>query len=296
MVRWLSPPPSTAFGRSRARALEGPSIGPLSTTFMADRATLLTFVPSFPAPSGPCDPTESSGFLSWGCPKIAPPSTRAEESTPGRFRVLRGGLPHPPAFRPRGFSPPRRLAPLRPRGLVSSRCRSWGSPRFHRLRKPTSPRRHPALRSLPSADSTPGVTTALALSSFTLRSREAGTPGPCSIIGSVVRGAVSSAPYPVLPWAWLVSRSDLSPPLPRSPKGPDRAAAQYRNVPAVRQRTSESEDPKTSRSDSQATGLRDEDISKPRANIANTVERPLLADALGKRFPIFWAVFGRKMN
>jgi hypothetical protein len=34
------------------------------------------------------------------------------------------------SFRPRGFSPPRRLSPRNSRGLVASRCRSWGSPRF----------------------------------------------------------------------------------------------------------------------------------------------------------------------
>jgi len=70
-----------------------------------------------------------------------------------------GGQPWPPiAFRPRGFAPPRRFAPLDPRqipicqgdgrfpcgltchrwsrGLVASRCRSWGSLRFG----PRSPR------------------------------------------------------------------------------------------------------------------------------------------------------------
>jgi hypothetical protein len=36
------------------------------------------------------------------------------------------------AFRPRGFTPPRRLPPPVVRGLVASRCRSWGSPRFRR--------------------------------------------------------------------------------------------------------------------------------------------------------------------
>jgi len=35
-------------------------------------------------------------------------------------------------FRPRGFSPPRRLPPPVVRGLVASRCRSWGSSRFRR--------------------------------------------------------------------------------------------------------------------------------------------------------------------
>jgi len=89
----------------------------------------------FPGTSRSLRPsTEVPGFLSWGCPKIAPPSTSAKESTPGRLRVLRGGLPHPPAFRPRGFTPPRRFAPLSLCRLVSSRCRSWGSSRFHRSR------------------------------------------------------------------------------------------------------------------------------------------------------------------
>jgi len=42
-------------------------------------------------------------------------------------------------FRPRGFSPPRRLAPLRSCGLVASRSRSWGPPRF-RLSRNRLPR------------------------------------------------------------------------------------------------------------------------------------------------------------
>jgi len=33
-------------------------------------------------------------------------------------------------FRPRGFAPPRRLPPPGGRGLVASRCQSWGSSRF----------------------------------------------------------------------------------------------------------------------------------------------------------------------
>jgi hypothetical protein len=37
-------------------------------------------------------------------------------------------------FRPRGFAPPRRFTPLGARGLVASRCRSWGSSRFSRFR------------------------------------------------------------------------------------------------------------------------------------------------------------------
>jgi hypothetical protein len=52
------------------------------------RATLLTLAPTFPTRSGPCDPTalvsEPSGFLSWGCPKIAPPSYEAGRSASRR--------------------------------------------------------------------------------------------------------------------------------------------------------------------------------------------------------------------
>jgi hypothetical protein len=38
----------------------------------------------------------------------------------------------PASFRPRGFSPPRRLAPLRGCGFVAPRFRPWGSSRFSR--------------------------------------------------------------------------------------------------------------------------------------------------------------------
>lgn len=41
----------------------------------------------------------------------------------------------PIPFHPRGLSPPRRLAPRALRGLVASRIRSWGSPRFTGLRR-----------------------------------------------------------------------------------------------------------------------------------------------------------------
>jgi len=35
-----------------------------------------------PTRSGPCDPAAKPGFLSWGCPKIAPPSYRSRNPTP----------------------------------------------------------------------------------------------------------------------------------------------------------------------------------------------------------------------
>jgi hypothetical protein len=41
-------------------------------------------------------------------------------------------LPRATSFRPRGFPPPRRLSPLRPRRDVALACRPWGSSRFRR--------------------------------------------------------------------------------------------------------------------------------------------------------------------
>jgi len=78
------------------------------------------------------------------CPKISPPSSSSLVSTPsfrGRSapfarRLLRSPEPSASgssalrAFRPRGFSPPRRLAPPTTRRLVASCCRPWGSSGF----------------------------------------------------------------------------------------------------------------------------------------------------------------------
>jgi hypothetical protein len=47
--------------------------GRLLMVEMNERA-LVTFVPSCPTLPGPCRPASLPGFLSWGCPKIAPPS------------------------------------------------------------------------------------------------------------------------------------------------------------------------------------------------------------------------------
>jgi hypothetical protein len=56
--------------------------------------------------------------------------------------------------RPRGFAPPRRFAVPGSRGLVASRCRSWGSPRFVRCRA-TGRAGHRAVRSPRDAFRTP---------------------------------------------------------------------------------------------------------------------------------------------
>lgn len=71
-------------------------------------------------------------LVGFACSPFRRLSPRA--STPGR-----GGFPLLPSassdqlevpFRPRGLAPPRRLSPHGDRGLVASRSRPWGSPRF----------------------------------------------------------------------------------------------------------------------------------------------------------------------
>jgi hypothetical protein len=76
----------------------GPSTGPLTCIRTQVRATLLTLAPTFPTRSGPCDPAAMPGFLSWGCPKIAPPSYRIPESAfpePPRGVSFGMGMPIP---------------------------------------------------------------------------------------------------------------------------------------------------------------------------------------------------------
>jgi hypothetical protein len=183
-VHCCPPRPSDASPRLGPR---GPSTGPRAETSVPTCATLLTLAPTFPTRSGPCDPACQPGFLSWGCPKIAPPSCAAEESELPEVSSVTSP-PHPrPAF-PRGpahrdpnphrcGTAPQRPPPsgwerqfpsvvppswflttstvfssstLRP---FSGRCRSWGS-RCFRLSRNRPPHRAPsALRSFPSADS-----------------------------------------------------------------------------------------------------------------------------------------------
>ena len=113
--------------------------------------------PSLSREAPPARPTmrftsEDASHAAWlvaeqllqGCPKISPPSTSPSVSTPG----IRGRSA-PPAreiprssepsasgssalrtFRPRGFAPPRRLAPPTARRLVASCYRPWGSSGF----------------------------------------------------------------------------------------------------------------------------------------------------------------------
>lgn len=65
-----------------------------------------------------------------GFPKIAPPSSAVEESTPtsASLRPLRVERSHrSTTFHPHGFPPSWRLSPLRPCTYVATCCRPWGS-------------------------------------------------------------------------------------------------------------------------------------------------------------------------
>jgi len=90
------------------------------------------------------------------------------KSTPGRDdpanRCVSSFGKRQPAsssFRPRGLSPPRRLAPSKRGACIATRFRPWGSPRFHPVRHVDRPLRacrrlaprFPAVRSCPSKPS-----------------------------------------------------------------------------------------------------------------------------------------------
>jgi len=78
--------PSTTLSAFPQLGPRGPSTGPRIKTFVSMCATLLTLAPTFPTLPGPCDPAAKPGFLSWGCPKIAPPSFKSKSPSPGRAR------------------------------------------------------------------------------------------------------------------------------------------------------------------------------------------------------------------
>jgi len=91
------------------------------------------------------------------------PSARVHSRSPLRASFGLGGATSEVSVRPRGFSPPRRLPPRSACGLVASRCRPWGSPRFslrfdfdHRPpcgNLPNPNRRFPATQFIPPEDS-----------------------------------------------------------------------------------------------------------------------------------------------
>lgn len=88
---WLrrSPPRPSMHGLSVCSgALEVPTTG-VRDTRKRVHATLLTLTPTLPSRPVPCGPTCRPDCLSWVCPKIAPPSSRIEESV-ARAPRLRG--------------------------------------------------------------------------------------------------------------------------------------------------------------------------------------------------------------
>jgi len=94
--------------------------------------------------------------MSWVHPLVALPACAPTPSNRSRVhsqRLRRAafGSSVPPddiVFRPRGFSPPRRLAPRGGYRFVAPCCRSWGSPRFP-VRVPEAPEGAPASRPVP---------------------------------------------------------------------------------------------------------------------------------------------------
>ena len=120
-------------------------------------------MPSCPTPTGPSVPSIARrDCLSWGLskdrPSVVPASGVHSRNTLADVpseRACHG----PFVFRPRGFSPPRRLAPSKTCACIATRSRPWGSPRFDarsagcpaRLASPRDA--FPALRSFPSAGS-----------------------------------------------------------------------------------------------------------------------------------------------
>jgi len=93
---------------------------------------------SCPARAGPKSDLPLLGFVTVSTSLRAPPSRPFIDMASGvhsrlPFGSLRRRGSHPRRmFRPRGFAPPRRFPPPELRGLVASRCRSWGSSRFWR--------------------------------------------------------------------------------------------------------------------------------------------------------------------
>jgi len=220
-----SPPPSlTLFACRHARAFEDSSTGPHTFTYVQVHATLLTLTP-LPTHSGPCHPVVRPGFLSWGCPKIAPPSFKPRSSSPGQalwsvaapLRLPFGmGMPVPIRDPSSWFLTTSTVYSPRPCDRISGRCRSWGSSRFVPLRAEFL-----AMRLLPfEAFPPPTAAQKRRRISISLRARVTGTTvsdrsdhrepcplvlvrtsRPCSIVGSVARPAVASRSCSVLPWA-----------------------------------------------------------------------------------------------
>jgi len=121
---WLGHRPSTPCANHRSRGfytdLQGPAGGSKRRSFEhllfhpPDRYAPAFLTLSDLSPLHAC----ASSSLSWGC-QIRPSVVYSQGVHSAAFARCRAcatgsGLPHPTAFRPRGFSPPRRFAPPRP--------------------------------------------------------------------------------------------------------------------------------------------------------------------------------------
>jgi len=153
---WLSRCPSTPCVIDRSRGLytdlQGPAGGSDWHSFEhqpfhpPDRCA-----PTFLTRSDSRHPTLARRTASHGVVKYRPSvvyNQGVHSATFARYRApaTGPGLPHPTAFRPRGFSPPRRFTPPRPlRGIAPESDRGFVT--FRPATKQASSRRIPALQS-----------------------------------------------------------------------------------------------------------------------------------------------------
>jgi hypothetical protein len=113
--------PVRVWGLGRCRSGSSPS-----------HLALVSEPPSRPAAGVEVDPDGPSSRPA--TPRLrffTPPPTSLPPSTPGNACALPSGRPDQGRlpFRPRGFAPPRRLAPATGSRFVAPWCRPWGSPR-----------------------------------------------------------------------------------------------------------------------------------------------------------------------
>jgi hypothetical protein len=120
------------------------------------RATLLTLTPTLPSRPDPCGPTCRPDCLSWGCPKIAPPSYRTGESDargPCLHVPLRGGTASSSRVPPAWFRTTSTVFSSPTVQVCFALLPIMGFAVFLPVAKRASSQRLPALRSLPPADS-----------------------------------------------------------------------------------------------------------------------------------------------
>jgi hypothetical protein len=125
-------------------------------TRMRAHATLLTLTPTLPSRPDPCGPAFRLDFLSWVCPKIAPPSSHVEESAAREPRLresLRGTTAGRSRVPPSWFRTTSAAFSSPTVQVCCALLPILGFIVFLPVAKRASPRCVPALRSFPSADS-----------------------------------------------------------------------------------------------------------------------------------------------